>query len=360
MEVLDQVFDAFSRLKVLVVGDVMIDSYLWGKVNRISPEAPVPVVHTQKREKRLGGAANVALNLQAMGAEPVLCSVVGADDEGNTFQDLLRKQSLSCEGILKSAKRITTVKERILSGSHQMLRVDSEDDHPLEAEDRKRFINQLSELVPQTDVILFQDYDKGVLDKEVIRAVIDMAQEKEIPTVVDPKRRNFHHYHHTTLFKPNLKELREGLQLNSIQYKVDPEKLSELGNDDDYLAEMVSLVKEEFQHEAVMVTLSERGVYVESGRDSSAEKHFLPAHIRQVADVSGAGDTVISMAALCIGLALPHKFMAGLSNLAGGLVCEYLGVVPVDKKQLLEEAKSSREITDGAGGIDPHLLMKGT
>nr|MCU0355065.1 bifunctional ADP-heptose synthase [Cytophagales bacterium] len=322
---LPEIFDSFNRLRVLIVGDVMVDSYLWGRVDRISPEAPVPIVSVQKREKRLGGAANVALNVKALGAEPVLCAVVGADADGQDFLQLLDDSGLTREGITASPARVTTIKQRILAGSQQMLRIDSETDALLQPDEKQQLAERIRQLLPTCDVLIFEDYDKGVLDELLIAEVTAQARELNIPIVVDPKKRNFLHYRHATLFKPNLKELRDGLKTDF-----------RAGNHDE-LEAAVTQLKDRLQLGGVLLTLSERGVFIDLG----GEKHHLPAHVRQIADVSGAGDTVVSIAAVCLALNLPPALIAELSNLGGGLVCEYAGVVPVDKQQLLAEAMES-------------------
>jgi rfaE bifunctional protein kinase chain/domain len=319
---IEEIFSAFNQLKVLIIGDVMVDSYLWGKVDRISPEAPVPIVHVQKREKRLGGASNVAVNVQAMGATPVLCSVIGKDMEGQDFMELLAKHDLSADGIVQSTHRTTTTKHRIVSGSQHLLRIDSEMEQLINSQEREVLLKKIKQLAPGCDVVIFEDYDKGVISKELIEAVIDIANQHGIPTVVDPKKRNFMHYKGVTLFKPNLKELKEGLKLD-----FDP-------NQENELQQAVSLLKEKLQLVSVLVTLSEKGVYI----GYMGEKHIIPAHIRQIADVSGAGDTVVSIAALCLALQLSPQFIAGLANLGGGLVCEHVGAVPINKESLFQEA----------------------
>jgi rfaE bifunctional protein kinase chain/domain len=323
---LEEIFEAFNQLKVLVIGDVMIDSYLWGKVERISPEAPVPILNVQKRETRLGGAANVALNIQALGAKPVLCSVIGNDLDGNNLLKLLEENDLSKEGIVLSEERITTIKHRVISGSHHMLRVDQETDKEITGNEKKKLIEKIDSLLKDADVVIFEDYDKGVLNEEVISIVIAKAKEKNIPTVVDPKKRNFLHYKGASLFKPNKKEMKEGLKIDS--------DLNDLKD----IEKSVQLLKEQMLLEAVLITLSENGVYIQSEK----EKIHLPAHIRKISDVSGAGDTVVSTAALCLALGLSSKLIAALSNLSGGLVCEQVGVVPIVKGKLLEEAKKEK------------------
>ncbi len=319
---LPAVFEAFNELSVLVIGDVMIDSYVFGRVDRISPEAPVPVVVAQNREFRLGGAGNVLLNVQALGAKAIACSVIGEDSYGDELCHLLESKGLSTSGIVRSKERITTVKERIIAGSQQVVRVDTETDALISREERDALLVKIRELASSCQVIIFEDYDKGVISKELIEAVVTMARERNIPTVVDPKKRNFLHYKGTTLFKPNLKELREGLNIS-----FDVRKPVELESAAQQLKEALSL-------DGTLITLSERGVYI----DFQEQKCHLPAHIRQIADVSGAGDTVISIAACCVALGLSPKQIAGLSNLGGGLVCEEVGVVPINKSLLLSEA----------------------
>jgi D-glycero-beta-D-manno-heptose-7-phosphate kinase len=319
----EEIFQAFQNLKVLVVGDVMIDSYLWGKVDRISPEAPVPVLQVQKRETRLGGAANVALNIQALGATPILCSVVGDDADGVNFLQLLKTHKLNTDGIVSSSERITTIKHRVMSGAHHMLRVDQETDKNLTAADQKKLLQRIEEVLPLAGAIIFEDYDKGVLCEELIQAIIQKAKEAGIPTIVDPKKRNFLSYKGATLFKPNRKEMIEGLKIDS--------DLADQGD----IAKYVEILKSQMMLTGVLITLSEKGVYIHH----QEEKIHLPAHIRKISDVSGAGDTVVSTAALCVALGLPANITAGLSNLAGGLVCEQVGVVPIEKDKLLVEAK---------------------
>lgn len=323
---LSNVFEGFSRLKVLIIGDVMIDAYVYGTVSRISPEAPVPIVNVKSKEKRLGGAANVALNIQAMGATPILCSVVGDDAEGEVFEALLAEQAITARGIIKSTSRITTVKNRVLAGSQQMLRIDHESDHGLDALEEKTLITHIGNLLAECQLVIFEDYDKGTLNERVIQATISLANEQGIPTVVDPKKRNFMDYKQATLFKPNLKELKEGLKIE-FDARSKPD-----------LEAAVAQLRERLGFDLGLITLSDKGVYIES----STEKYHLPAHVRSIADVSGAGDTVISIAGLCIALGLSLKFTAELANLGGGLVCEYLGVVPIDKDRLYNEAEKNQ------------------
>lgn len=324
MSGIQETFKAFNKLNVLIIGDVMVDAYMWGNVNRISPEAPVPVVTINKKENRLGGAANVALNIQAMGATPILCSVIGDDEGAKIFLELLKENKLSSKGILKSKKRITTVKTRVISSNHQMLRVDEEIESSINSQEIQSLITEIKKLIAseKIDVIIFEDYDKGAINAELIKTVVTLAKQKSIPTVVDPKRKNFMDYTGITLFKPNLKELKEGLKIDFNHNNI--KELEKV---------VARFIKQQNIHTA-LITLSEKGVYTHSAKT----KALVPAHIRNISDVSGAGDTVVSVAALCLAANLSPITTATLANLAGGLVCEKVGVVPIDKKQLLQEA----------------------
>ena len=321
---INHLFKEFKKLNVLIIGDVMLDAYLWGKVERISPEAPVPIVTITKRESRLGGAANVAINIQSLDAKPILCSVIGNDQHGRTFIELLHQMGMTTEGIIQSSERPTTVKTRVIGNNHQMLRVDDEVEGDITAGERKQLVNRISELIDKKkiDVIVFEDYDKGVINKSLIEQVVKLANTKKIPTAVDPKKKNFNHYKGVTLMKPNLKELREGLKLDFEKSNLKEIKTA------------VDKLKKDQHIQSVLVTLSERGAYI-SGQK---EEKLIPAHIRNIADVSGAGDTVISVAALCLAVGTSAVTMATLANLAGGLVCEKVGVVPVERDLLIKEA----------------------
>lgn len=318
-----EIFKSFNNLNVLIIGDVMIDSYLWGKVNRISPEAPVPIISVQKKEKRLGGAANVALNVQALGGNPILCSVIGIDYEGQNFLDLLKKQKLSQKGILKSRTRITTEKTRVIGNNHQLIRIDEEIEEDITTAETQQLITLISYLIQheRIDVIVFEDYNKGLITPKLISKVVEVAKQKGIPTCVDPKTKNFNAYKGVTLFKPNLKELRDGLKMD-----ISSDNINELQR-------AISSFRVKQKFDTALVTLAERGVVI----NSRSDKEHIPAHIRSIADVSGAGDTVISVASMLMALKVNPVFLASVSNLSGGLVCEQIGVVPINKEQLLEE-----------------------
>lgn len=322
---INNVFQQFNGLKVLIVGDVMVDNYIVGKVERISPEAPVPVVDVTQLDSRLGGAGNVALNIKALGGIPIICSVIGKDKEAEDLKGLLEKEGIYSKALLESDKRKTTTKTRIIGNNHQLLRFDHEVKHDIDTLDSFLLEEHFNREIENCDVVIFEDYNKGVLHKGNIQKFIAKARSLNIPTVVDPKKSNFKEYKSTSLFKPNLKEMREGLGLDEGQ-----------SDSLDAIENAIALLEKELQNERTLVTLSERGVII----SDNGEYYRKPAHIRNIADVSGAGDTVIAVASLCIALNLHPSHIAELSNLAGGLVCEKRGVVPVDKDILLQEASN--------------------
>lgn len=321
-----ELLNEFQSKRILVIGDVMIDAYMLGKVNRVSPEAPVPIVSLQKQEQRLGGAANVALNLQSLGAVPVLCSVVGTDKEGDELLELLKMHQMPTNGIVQSKERVTTVKTRIIGNNQHLLRIDAEDTHALTAQEEVEFFQTICTLIEheKIDAIIFEDYNKGVLTQTNIQAVIDLAHQHQILTTVDPKKDNFLAYKGVTLFKPNLKELKEGVGVDCNFEHLDEFKKA------------LHVLENALNNEITFVTLSEHGVYIKN----KGQEHHIPAHIRTIADVSGAGDTVISVATLCLTAGRSIETIAALSNLAGGLVCEKSGVVSITPDQLIEECSS--------------------
>ncbi|MCP4438034.1 MAG: carbohydrate kinase [Aureispira sp.] len=313
-------------MDVLVLGDVILDHYLIGRVERISPEAPVPVVIHEREEHRLGGAANVALNLQALGANPHLVSVVGNDSNGSLFNTLMEQHQINASGILADQTRPTTIKTRVLARNQQLFRYDRELTSPLNddmVEALKLAITQKLDTV-DIKVIIFQDYNKGILSPEIIDHTIQEAQKRNIPTVADPKKANFLAYKGITLFKPNLKEINEGLGLQIQEQNLD------LGA----LSKAAKYIQDQLQCTHVLITLGAKGLFLGSPNNY---QHF-PTKERQVADVCGAGDTVISVVALGVASNISIQNSAILANIAGGQVCEKIGVVPINKSQLLVES----------------------
>lgn len=321
----DTIFSTFNSFKILIVGDVMLDAYAWGKVTRISPEAPVPVLACNKRENRLGGGANVAKNIRALGATATICTVIGEDKSGDTLIKLFEKNQMGTEGIIRAKERITTVKTRFLSGFHHLLRVDEEDTDYISEELQNVLYDKVYKKITEENynALIFQDYDKGVLTPELIDKLKKLCKSKGVVTVVDPKRRNFTAYGGTTLFKPNFKEFCEGVGLEIKKGAIKE------------LTEQVQKYRNANNIDLMLVTLSEQGVLICSNNTVA----HIPAQVHEIADVSGAGDTVIATATLCLVAGLSPDKIAAISNMAGSLVCKHPVVVSVDKEELLDEIK---------------------
>jgi rfaE bifunctional protein kinase chain/domain len=321
-----KLFESFGSVKAGVIGDIMLDTYWWGHVERISPEAPVPVVSLDKREHRIGGAGNVALNLVSLGARVATFSLIGKDEEGKVLEGLLQKYKIDTGYLVKSDTRITTNKSRIISRNQQMMRLDSETTRDLSEQEEELLLLQVKRYLEQErpQVMLFEDYNKGVLTPRVISEVIGLCRQHEVITAVDPKRKNFFSYQGVTIFKPNLKEVKEGLNLllEDIHLPV--------------LQDIHLQLAEKLNHLISFITLSERGVFYQAP-DGSA---IVSSHLRNIADVSGAGDTVIAVAALVYAATKDTRMMAEIANIAGGLVCEEVGTVAIDPEKLLRECQA--------------------
>ena len=323
----EKLFSKFSSLKVAVFGDVMLDTYWWGNVERISPEAPVPVVSMRHREQRIGGAGNVVLNLVSLGAQTTLFTITGDDDDANSLLSLLNTNSINSDHILKSDSRITTNKIRVMGRNQQMLRLDAEVTHDISNEDEARLIKKFSDYIKteKPDAVIFEDYNKGVLTASLIEYVIKICREENILTAVDPKRKNFFAYKNADIFKPNLKEVKDGLNI-----LVDDLSAALLNDIHEQL-------KKHLHHKISLITLSEKGVFIHDENTS----HIVPAHVRHIADVSGAGDTVIAVASLVYAATNDILLTAEIANLAGGIVCEQAGTIAINKQQLMNECYES-------------------
>jgi rfaE bifunctional protein kinase chain/domain len=322
---LDKLFQTFSNYKAAVIGDVMLDTYWWGHVDRISPEAPVPVVSLDKRELRIGGAGNVALNLVSLGARTTIFSVFGEDDAGKQLDQLLTETGIDTSYIICSHTRKTTDKTRIISRNQQMMRLDSETTADLTPDSEDALIERVRSYIKDEKpaVIIFEDYNKGILTPRVIKEVTELCHQHNIITAVDPKRKNFFAYKDVTIFKPNLKEVKDGLNI-----LIDEVTLPALN-------QIHQLLKEQLNHHISFITLSEKGVFFQSDDQSN----IIPSHLRHIADVSGAGDTVIAVASLLYAATGDMKLMAEIANIAGGIVCEEVGTMAVNKEKLLHECK---------------------
>ena len=320
-----QLFNDFSKIKVAVIGDVMLDTYWWGKVDRISPEAPVPVVAVTKREQRIGGAGNVALNLVSLGAHVNVLTVLGKDDDGEQLTTLFNQNNIGAKYIVTSTYRITTNKIRIISRNQHMMRLDAEMQTDITQNDEEKLLSAFEEYIvaESPDIVILEDYNKGVLTQTVVTKIIALCKQHHILTAVDPKRKNFFSYVGVDIFKPNLKEAVEGLNILT-----DVVSLS-------LLKDIHLLLQEKLKHKISFITLSEKGVFYNDNNSSS----LIPTHIRSIADVSGAGDTVIAVASLVYAATKNVKLMAEVANIAGGLVCEEVGTVAINKESLLKECE---------------------
>lgn len=318
-------FQQFNNLKVAIVGDVMLDTYWWGHTDRISPEAPVPVVSLDKREQRVGGAANVALNTASLGAQTTIISVIGDDEDARSLIALLNGHHINTQFFVSTNQRITTNKTRIMSRNQQMMRLDSENTHDISEELENSLYNsiQLYFETNKPDVLIFEDYNKGVLTERIISKLITLCKQYQVVTTVDPKRKNFLSFKGVDIFKPNLKEVKEGLNL-----LIDQIDLSTL--DTMHLALQKSL-----NHKISFITLSEKGVFYQMEN----EARIIPTHVRNIADVSGAGDTVIAVASLVYAATKNMHLAADMANIAGGLVCEEVGTAAINKSLLLDECE---------------------
>lgn len=320
----------FDNLKILVIGDVILDHYLIGKVDRISPEAPVPVVLHQVEEYRLGGAANVALNIKAMGATPYLLSLVGTDVYGDKLIKILEENSLSTSFITKSKNKTTSCKTRILARNQHLLRYDRETTDWIDENLEAKIVSTIKNLLEEEpiDAIVFQDYNKGLLTDSLISKILQLAKELGIKTLADPKKANFLAYLGVDWFKPNLREINEGLGLS----------ISENHPELQQLRTAAETINKQLKNTHTLITLGAKGMYYQT----PLEDGVIPTEERQVADVCGAGDTVISILSLGVAAKLKVKEAVALANIAGGQVCEKVGVVPISKEALLREYKDRK------------------
>ena len=316
-------FKDIEQLTIGIVGDVMLDTYMWGNVDRISPEAPVPIVALKEKEFRIGGAANVALNTVSLKASTHIFSVIGKDDDGKTLINLLQKNNIQTKGIIQSQNRITTNKIRVIARNQQMMRLDSEIINDIDKEESSLLLQQIEQFIiaQKPAIIILEDYNKGVLTDEVIKKTIALCKQYNVLTAVDPKRKNFFSYIGVDIFKPNLKEIKDALNIITDSTSLE------------HLKEIHKQLQEKLQHKISFITLSDKGVFYNSADDCT----IIQAHIRHIAEVSGAGDTVIAVASLIYATTKNMKLAAEIANIAGGLVCEEVGTAAINKNVLEKE-----------------------
>ena len=315
---IENIFTKVKKLKVIVVGDAMLDSYKIGNINRQSPEANVPIVDVVEKSTKLGGAANVILNLKQLGVIPILCTVLGDDESGREILKKLEKSGLETSGVLVDPSRKTTVKERIIVDNKHVVRIDEEIDKNLNEKTRSKLISKIDEKIKISDILIFQDYNKGVIDNVLID---NITSKKKIFISVDPKNKNFTNYKNINVFKPNLNEIAKSLKINNPNLK----NLKSIGKK--------FMKKNSINY--LMITMSEKGILILSEEEVSKHEIFKS----KIVDVSGAGDAIISLATILFYLKLPQKFIGEICNVAGGIVCDYSGVKAIDHKELIEKAK---------------------
>lgn len=321
-----ELLKSFSGKRVLVIGDLMLDHYVRGKIDRISPEAPVPVLEVETEEYRLGGAANVALNLHALGAEVLTIGIHGADFAGERLRQLMQEQGLDISGLVLTPGRRTTLKTRMNAVNQQMLRIDYEDSSDLDESTGEQILNIFQGFLGSIDALIIEDYNKGLLTKDLIHKIIALSSAGGIPVAVDPKHKNFFEYSKVSIFKPNYQELQKNLGIK-------------LETEADVFREAEAL-RERLNCSYLVLTRGSHGLYIFDGK--SVPRH-IPTFARDVYDVSGAGDTVISVLSLAYASGADIVTAATIANHAAGVVCGKLGTATAT----VEEILASCEDIDG-------------
>ena len=314
-----QLLKSFEGKKVLVLGDLMLDRYLWGEVSRLSPEAPVPIVEIRDEYSRLGGAANVGNNILSLGAVPYLVGLVGADNSGRELVAILKESGFPSDGIIVDPSRPTTVKTRVIAHTQHVVRTDREVRDPISPEIEQRVKETLDRLLPEMDAVILEDYNKGLLTPSVIRYAISRSKEAGKIVTVDPKFDNFFAFQGVTVFKPNRREVEQALGVR-LQTREE-------------IARAAQTLFQRLNCECLLITLGEQGMALFNSRN---EARFVPTRARKVHDVSGAGDTVISTLTLALTAGASFEEAASLANHAAGIVCGEVGIVPITPEALLE------------------------
>ncbi|MBN1633600.1 MAG: D-glycero-beta-D-manno-heptose-7-phosphate kinase [Ignavibacteria bacterium] len=318
----NKVFSGVSKKNICIIGDLMLDIYFLGDVVRISPEAPVQIFEKTRSLYRLGGSANVGLNVNTLGANPFLIGVIGKDEEGKALKVEFRNQKISTDGLIISDERPTTSKTRVIASSHHLIRIDSESKNDIDKNTEKKIISIFKLNIKKFDAVILQDYNKGVLTKNVIEEIIRISNKNEIKVFVDPKFFNFYEYKNVFAFKPNRKELEEA---SGMKPRTDNE-----------LNDMCFELIEEINCDNLILTLGENGIKMFEKTKKGVRIESIQTRARKVSDVSGAGDTVISTMAVCVAGGASLKDSVFIANIAAGLVVEEVGIVPIEKNQLLE------------------------
>ena len=325
----EKLFADIENLRIAVVGDVMLDTYWWGVVERISPEAPVPIVSLQKKEYRIGGAGNVALNTVSLGAETTLFSIVGEDEDAELLLNMLQEEHIDTKYIVRSGKRITTNKIRVMGQHHQMMRIDSEVTNDISKEEEEELLSSFESFVKRYEpaVVIFEDYNKGLLTESLIVSIIAICNEHKIITAADPKHKNFLAYKGVTIFKPVLKEALEH----------SPALITHHDTTEEHLQQLHSQLHGHLQHKISLITLPSFNLFIQKGNYART----IAMHTQNIADLSGCEDTIIAVAALVYAAEKDIVLAASLASLAAGIVCAHVGTVAINKQQLLAECRKS-------------------
>ncbi|ACF14223.1 rfaE bifunctional protein [Chloroherpeton thalassium ATCC 35110] len=315
---LTALFNSFREKSIAVIGDVMLDKYIIGEVTRVSPEAPVPVIDVHEESYRLGGAANVAMNIHSLGGSCLLFGVTGNDDIRTQLAYEMTLQEFSPDFLAIDPTRKTTCKTRVIAQNHHIVRIDTETKEPISDAIEQEILNGFTENISIISAVIFEDYNKGVLTKSLIHKITKLANQHDIPILVDPKRANFFEFQKCTVFKPNLKEISDAF---GRTFK----------NTDKDVEEACRMLREKLKSKYILLTRGEKGVSIYNDTLT-----HIPSVALEVADVSGAGDTVIAVLTLGLSAGLTIVEAAKLANFAAGIVCGEVGAVAINKEKLFE------------------------
>ena len=333
MSSLTEIIERFPSIRILVIGDVILDHYIFGDVSRISPEAPVPVVLVKEESFRLGGAANACANICSLGAQVDIVSVIGRDENGSRLRKMLEGIGANVEGLLCDGGRPTIIKTRVIARHQQVVRIDREVKDAVDGHLKEEIIRIAEATLPKVDAVICSDYDKGLLSKDVLEVILERAKERDIPVVIDPKMQNFWHYRGATLITPNTKEASEafGKEINddASPDSRDPAKRG--------LLEAGKSLLERLELEALLITRGEHGMSLfEAVDDAEAKVTHIPTVAREVYDVTGAGDTVAAVCTLCLAAKGSMLDAAKIANCAAGIVVGELGTGSVTQEELID------------------------
>ncbi|HNX00356.1 MAG TPA: D-glycero-beta-D-manno-heptose-7-phosphate kinase [Candidatus Cloacimonadota bacterium] len=319
VKTLKSIMDGFKKKKILVIGDIMLDHYIHGSVDRISPEAPVPVLEVKREEYRLGGSANVAENLITLGAEVCIIGIVGNDQPGKQILKQLKGKKIDTQGVFVSEERPTTVKTRIIANQQQIVRIDKEKHEDIPSSMEKTILGKVISLINTYDAVIMEDYNKGLLTEHMIESIISLCNKSKKLVAVDPKFKNFFAYRNCTVFKPNFSELQKNLGI--------------MIETEDQFQEAVAKLEERIKAKYLIITRGEKGLTVFS---KGSKVVSIPTFAREIFDVSGAGDTVISTLTLGLAAGCDIETAALIANHAAGVVCGKIGTSVAKSNEIIE------------------------